>query len=73
MFLDVNRLKSLVKTITLKEFAQKCSDGIDGYFLARQKSVRYNHQLDRLKALEILRKFQCSVTEVVLHPVLIRY
>ena len=56
MISDVNRLKSLVKTITLKEFAQKCSDGIDGYFLARQKSVRYNHQLDRLKALENITK-----------------
>ena len=55
---DVNKLKRLVKTISLKEFAQKCEQGIDAFLLAREKAVRESHQLERLRALEDITKIR---------------
>ena len=50
--IDVLKLKELVSTISLEEFSKKCATGVDGFFLARKRSIRESHQLDRLRTLQ---------------------
>jgi len=50
--IDAFKLKQLVSTISMEEFTKRCADGVDGYFLARKRSIRESHQLDRLRVLE---------------------
>ena len=46
------KLKELVSTISLSEFSKKCESGVDAFFLARKRSIRESHQLDRLRTLQ---------------------